>query len=166
MGDFFKLQQIISVCLMKRAAPELWKCIETVVAGLGYNFVGARCGHERGDLLLRVFIDKAEGVTVDDCGVVSQQLGAVLDVENLLSSAYVLEVSSPGVERPLFEAKDFARFCGEKVFVKLLIPQQGQRRFRGHLKQCENGVITIEADGKSHLIALSSIDNAHILPSV
>ena len=149
---------------MKRAAPDIWDCVDGVVTGLGYDFVGARCGHEDGNLVLRVFIDADDGITVDDCGDVSHQLSAVLDVEDLLNAAYVLEVSSPGVDRPLFEQADFARFVGDIASIKLLAPQDGRRKFKGELIACEGNEIEIEVDGERYAIPVTSIDQAHLVP--
>lgn len=149
---------------MKRAAPDLWNCVEGVVSGMGYEFVGARYGQAEGDLVLRVYIDAENGVTVDDCGDVSNQLSAVLDVEDLLSTAYVLEVSSPGIDRPLFEAKDFERFSGEVASLKLLVPQDGRRRFKGQLLSCDDDEIEIEVDGERYYIPVASVDQANLVP--
>ena len=148
---------------MKRAASEVWKCADSVVAGLGYEFVGARYGQEDGSLILRVFIDAKDGITVDDCAQVSHQLSAVLDVESLLSNAYSLEVSSPGVERPLFDEKDYVRFIGATVALKLLAPQEGRRRFKGRLLACTNNEIEIEVDGSLHAVSVSSVDQANLV---
>lgn len=150
---------------MKRAASEVWKCADNVVAGLGYEFVGARYGQEEGILILRVFIDAKDGITVEDCAQVSDQLSAVLDVENLLKNAYSLEVSSPGLERPLFDEKDYVRFIGATVALKLLAPQEGRRRFKGRLLACTNNEIEIEVDGGLHAISVLSVDQAHLVPS-
>ena len=148
---------------MKRAASEVWNCVDNVVVGLGYEFVGARYGREDGGMVLRVFIDTKNGVTVDDCAQVSHQLSAVLDVENLLNSAYALEVSSPGLERPLFDEKDYVRFSGAKVTLKLLVPQEGRRRFKGRLLACKNNEIEIEVDGNLHYISVMGIDQANLV---
>ncbi len=150
---------------MKRAAPEVWNCIDTVVNGLGYEFVGARYGQEDGGMVLRVFIDTEDGITVGDCADVSHQLGAVLDVEDLLNAAYALEVSSPGLERPLFDEKDFVRFSGDTVKLKLFAPQEGRRRFKGRLLACRDNEIEIEVDGNLHYISVQSVDQADLVPA-
>ena len=148
---------------MKRASPEVWNCIDNVVVGLGYEFVGARYGQEDIGLILRVFIDTQNGVTVDNCAEVSHQLSAVLDVEDLLATAYALEVSSPGLERPLFDEKDYVRFSGAEVTLKLLVPQDGRRRFKGRLLGCRNNEIEIEVDGNLHYISVMGIDQANLM---
>ncbi len=148
---------------MKRAAPDVWNCVGQVVVGLDYEFVGARYGQEQGEMVLRVFIDNDRGIDVDDCAEVSRQLSAVLDVEDLLSTAYTLEVSSPGLDRPLFDEKDFIRFSGTEVALKLLTPQMGRRRFKGPLIGCQNNEIEIEVDGEHYFIPLEKIDNANLV---
>jgi ribosome maturation factor RimP len=148
---------------MKRASPEVWNIVDNVVVGLGCEFVGARYGQEDGGMVLRVFIDTKNGVTVDNCAEVSHQLSAVLDVENLLDTAYALEVSSPGLERPLFDEKDYVRFSGAMVRLKLLVPQEGRRRFKGRLLGCKNNEIEIEVDGNLHYISVMGIDQANLV---
>ncbi|MEM7206698.1 MAG: ribosome maturation factor RimP [Pseudomonadota bacterium] len=150
---------------MKRAAPDVWSCVGDVVTGMGYEFVGARYGQEEGGLILRVFIDSENGISVDDCAEVSHQLSAVLDVEDILTSAYSLEVSSPGIDRPLFDAKDFQRFNGDTVAIKLAVPQNGRRRYKGRVVACEADEIEIEIDGECHTIPLASVDQANLVPS-
>ena len=96
------------------------------------------------DLVLRVYIDKPEGVTIDDCAGVSQQIEAVLDVEDIIPSRYVLEVSSPGIERELYSLADFVRFTGQLAKVKTKAEIDGQKTFAGYIVGVEGDTITIE----------------------
>ena len=149
---------------MKRASPEIWHCIGPVVEGLGYEFVGARYGRDDGEPVLRVFIDSVGGVNIDDCSRVSRQLSAVLDVEIDLPGAYNLEVSSPGMERPLFSSADFARFVGEVATVKLLSPLDGRRRFKGAILACGEDHLDLAVDGVNYELPLSRIERADLFP--
>src|SRR5262249_53071495 len=98
--------------------------------------------------LLRISIDKPEGVTHGDCELISQQVGTILDVEDVLpGDSYTLEVSSPGVERKLQKYKDFERFIGKKVKVTLREPLENSRRWEGLLEACAGGLITLQAAG-------------------
>ena len=150
---------------MKRANSDIWHCVDAVVTGLSYDFVGVCYGQEWNSTILRVFIDSACGIDVDDCAVVSHQLSVELDIENLLNDAYVLEVSSPGLDRPLFREEDFIRFSGALVKLKLSSPRDGRRRFKGRLISCRDGEIEVDIDDQCYRILLSSIDQAHLVPS-
>ena len=118
--------------------------------------------------VLRVYIDKPEGVTLEDCEKVSHQLGEVLDAEDVVSGAFTLEVSSPGVDRKLVKAKDFERFVGQKVKVALKQPLDGSKRIEGVLAAFNNDVATLSvAQGKNKepkqvRIELNQIDKANL----
>ena len=150
---------------MQRATDKIWDCVEPVVTGLGYDFVGAEYGQAEGGMTLRVYIDKEGGVLLDDCAVVSNQLSAVLDVEEPIQSQYVLEVSSPGVDRPLFRAADFARFAGQEIRLRSYRAIMGRRNFRGLIKGTEEGLVLVEVDGEIYEIPLSAIEQARLIPT-
>lgn len=136
------------------------KLVETTVNGLGYELVDCeRCG--RG--LLRVFIDKPEGVTVDDCQVVSNQLTRLFVVENVDYDR--LEVSSPGLDRPLKKEADFVRFAGEKAQLKLRMALAGRRNFVGVIGKVSDGILQLEVDGNQVAIELSNLDKARLVPT-
>lgn len=101
----------------------------------------------RNKLVLRVYIDKPGGVNHGDCERVSNQVGALLDVDDLIPGSYTLEVSSPGIERGLYKPEDYQRFAGNRVKLKTAEPINGQRNFRGELIGIANGIVTLEADG-------------------
>ncbi len=113
---------------------------------------------------MRIFIDKAGGISVDDCAAVSNQLTRLLAVEGVDYDR--LEVSSPGLDRPLKRPQDFARFVGEQVQIKVRLPMDGRRRFVGKLQAVEEGGIAIEVDGKLTSIAFSDIDKARLVPNI
>ena len=136
------------------------KLVETTVNGLGYELVDCE---RSGRGLLRVFIDKPEGVTVDDCQVVSNQLTRLFLVENVDYDR--LEVSSPGLDRPLKKEADFVRFAGEKAQLKLRMALAGRRNFVGVIGKVSNGVLQLDVDGNQVAIELSNLDKARLVPT-
>ena len=139
---------------------DLQGLLESTLAGLGYELVELERSTQGG--LLRVFIDKTDGINVDDCALVSNHLGRLLAVENVGYDR--LEVSSPGLDRPLRTAKDFARFSGQKARLKLRVPVAGQRNFVGVLCNTEAGKVGLEIDGQLLSLDLGNIDKARLVP--
>jgi len=123
---------------MQRASASVVEVIEPVVTGLGYELVGAEFGQAENGLTLRVYIDKPDGILMEDCAAVSRQLNAVLDVEDTIKSAYLLEVSSPGVDRPLFKDEHFEAQIGEEIRVRMAEGVGG--RVRNELTVYQEGV--------------------------
>jgi ribosome maturation factor RimP len=140
--------------------------LEAPIQALGYEVVELEFHPQGRGGLLRVYIDKEAGVTVDDCEIVSRQVSAVLDVEDPIPGAYTLEVSSPGLDRPLRKAADFARFTGTQVRIDLELPIEGRRRFAGTLRGCEADEVTIEVDGVLHKLPLNGIGKARLVPDL
>nr|SPS05296.1 conserved hypothetical protein [Candidatus Nitrotoga fabula] len=138
---------------------DVLKLVETTVTGLGYELVDLEIS---GRGLLRVFLDKSDGITVEDCELVSHQLTRLFAVEGVDYAR--LEVSSPGLDRPIKKEKDFIRFRGRKAQLKLRLPLDGRRNFTGILGDLVNGVLQLEVDGKSISIELSNLDKAHLVP--
>ena len=134
--------------------------LETTVNGLGYELV--EC--ERSGSLLRVFVDKTGGVSIDDCAHISAHLSQVLAVEGVKYDR--LEVSSPGLNRVLRKERDFTRFTGEKARVKLRVPLEGQRNFTGVLRAVNNGKLELEVDGKSLVFDLTNLEKARLVPNI
>src|SRR5258706_5428282 len=134
--------------------------LETTVNGLGYELV--EC--ERSGSLLRVFVDKSGGVSIDDCARISAHLSQVLAVEGVKYDR--LEVSSPGLNRVLRKERDFSRFAGEKARVKLRVPLEGQRNFIGILRAVNNGKLELEVDGKSLVFDLTNLEKARLVPNI
>jgi ribosome maturation factor RimP len=110
-----------------------------------------------------LFIDHENGINVDDCAEVSRQVGAVLDVEDPISNEYNLEVSSPGVDRPLFELAHFQDAIGETINVKLSMPLNGRRKFKGALVAIENDTLIVEVDSIDYELVISNIDKANLV---
>jgi len=113
--------------------------------------------------VLRLFIDHENGINVDDCAEVSRQVGAILDVEDPISSEYSLEVSSPGVDCPLFEMAHFQEVIGETINVRLSMPLNGRRKFKGPLVAIENDNLIVEVDSIDYELAISNVDKANLV---
>lgn len=136
-----------------------------VVEPMGYELVGVEFFQRgAGSSTLRVYIDHARGVTLDDCTAVSHQLSGVLDVEDPLPGKYDLEVSSPGLDRPLVFAEHYQRFIGQRIKVRLAEKQEGRRRLEGVLCSFADEVIGIEAEGRSWEIPLAAVESARLVP--
>lgn len=144
---------------------ELVNLIEPTVVSLGYELSDLELKLGGQDGVVRVFIDKPEGVDISDCETVSRQLSAILDVEDPLPGHYRLEVSSPGLDRKLTKPAHFQRFVGETVRVKLRFPLDGRRNFRGTLTAADDERIEIEVDGKSYRLEIAAIESARLIPS-
>ena len=152
---------------MSKVHPELIERIKAIalpiVEGEGLELVDVEFQRERGGWVLRLYIDKEEGVSLADCETVSAQLGDILDVEDLIDHPYNLEVSSPGLNRPLSREADFTRFAGRLVRITTLKPLGGRRRFVGRLLGLRDGnVILQEEDGSSAAIPHSAIAKARL----
>ena len=149
---------------MRRASEAISRVVAPVVTGLGYAYVGAEFGRAENGQTLRVYIDteREEGIVIEDCVAVSRQLDAVLDVEDPIGQPYQLEVSSPGVDRPLFDAGQFAAAVGEEARLRLL-PGAERRNYRGTLLGVEGGEVTIEVDGERHALRLDEVERAHVI---
>jgi ribosome maturation factor RimP len=141
---------------------DLHQLVGKTLEGLGYELVDLeRSAKGR---LMRVFIDKANGVNLDDCAAVSQHLSHVLTVENVDYDR--LEISSPGLDRPLRNERDVVRFAGLQARVKVRVPVEGQRNFVGVLRQVEGGKVQLEVDGRTVTIDLGNLDKARLVPQL
>lgn len=125
---------------------------------LGVEFISA--GNHS---VLRIFIDHENGIDVDDCAEVSRQVGAILDVEDPISSEYNLEVSSPGLDRPLFEKSQYEAVIDETIEVKISMPLNGRRKFKGRLVAIENDSLIVMVDNEEYELVISNIDKAHLV---
>lgn len=138
---------------------DLQTLIEPTLNGMGYEMVAIeRAGHG----LVRVFIDSPNGINLDDCVKVSNQLTRVFMVENVDYGR--LEVSSPGIDRPLVKEADFVRFNGERALVKLHAPIEGRKRYTGLIKGLQDGVLQMDVDGVQVAIPLIEVDSARLAP--
>lgn len=146
---------------MPKLSPSLQDVIVPIVEALGYEFWGGQFAGQ-GSTLLRIYIDKKNGVTIEDCKRVSQQLSVALDVEGILSYRYVLEVSSPGLERPLFTLAQFEQFIGQKVRLKLYAPINGQSRFAGKIVRIIGETVVLDIDNHEFEVPFSQIEKANL----
>lgn len=143
---------------------QLVDIIQGPVLALGFELVGVEYIRSRHPTL-RIYIDSDNGITVDDCADVSRQVSAVLDVEDPIKDAYNLEVSSPGMDRPLFTLEHYRRFIGEEITFSLRIAVANRRNWKGTIKSIDdNEMITLSVDGKDEVFALSNIQKANISP--
>jgi ribosome maturation factor RimP len=140
----------------------LQELLRPTVEALGFELWGIEHLSQGKHSVLRLYIESESGVQVDDCARVSEQVGAVLDVEEPISGEYVLEVSSPGVDRRLFTLEQCAAYVGEPVEVKLRRPFEGRRRFAGVLRGVEEGDLVVLVDDHEFLLPFGDIDRAQL----
>jgi len=138
--------------------------IEPIVIGMDYEMVGVEYLPQGKHSILRIFIDKPDGIDVDDCGNVSRQVSAMLDVEDPIKGEYSLEVSSPGLDRPLFTPKHFEQFIGERANVRVKMPIDGRRKFVGIISAQDGEVFELNVDGKNIAIPFDLVDKANLVP--
>ena len=148
---------------MSTLEQKLTEIISAPVEALGYELVGIEFIRGR-QSTLRIYIDSDDGITVDACADVSHQVSAVLDVEDPITVAYNLEVSSPGLDRPMFTAEHYTRYVGEEVTLVLRMAMQNRRTWQGILKAVDGEMITVTVDGKDEVFALSNIQKANLVP--
>lgn len=117
---------------------------------------------EAGGKTLRIYLDKPGGISVDDCAEVSRELGVQLDVNDVIEGSYTLEVSSPGLRRPLRKESDFERFAGKKVKIKTTQPFENRRNFKGDLVGIDESVVSVNVDGKLYRLPMDSIKKANL----
>ncbi|MFP4683569.1 MAG: ribosome maturation factor RimP [Ectothiorhodospira sp.] len=138
--------------------------VRPVVTGMGYELWGLEYRVQGHSALLRLFIDAPDGVTLDDCAAVSDQVSGLLDVEDPIPVPYRLEVSSPGLDRPLFEQAHYERYQGETVRVRTAWPVEGQRNFRGVIRSVDQDGVELEVDGRWVRLPLEAVTRARLVP--
>lgn len=143
---------------------ELQKLLEPTIERLGFELTDLEVRLSGKGGLLRITIDKPEGIDLDDCEKASLAVSALLDIEDPVADNYNLEVSSPGLNRKLTKLEHFQRFEGETLKVTMRLPIAGRRRFRGTLVSSDNENIVVEVDGESHSLPLASLDTARLVP--
>ena len=147
------------ICVKDMVLEEL---LELTLAGMGYELVDIeQLSHGK---LIRVFVDKEGGITIDDCVAISNHLSWLLTAENIDYDR--LEVSSPGLDRLLKKESDFLRFSGEAVKLKLRVPVQGQRNFVGVLREVNDGILKLEVEGKLFDLDMRNIGKARLVPKL
>ncbi|GAA0852982.1 ribosome maturation factor RimP [Aliiglaciecola litoralis] len=150
---------------MSQLEQKLTAMLTAPVEALGFELVGVEFVRAGKHSTLRVYIDHADGITVDNCADVSLQASAVLDVEDPINTEYNLEVSSPGMDRPLFKEAHYQQCVGEVISVRLRMPMDDRRNFKGKLLALENGNLTMEIDGQQYVLAIANIEKGNLVPS-
>ena len=137
---------------------------EPILEGMGYELLLTEIKGAGTDCLVRVFIDSPNGIGLEDCEAVSRELSAAMDVADLITEAYRLEVSSPGMDRPLVKAAHFERFVGSEAKLQTRLPVEGRRRFRGEILGVQDEILQLKVDGSEVSLPLESIDKARLVP--
>ena len=157
IAHFFSWWQEVTA-IRSEIIDQIWREIEPELATQGYELVEV----EYGGRTVRLFIDKVGGVTLDDCTAVSQLVGAVMDARDFIQENYMLEVSSPGIERPVRKTADFERFVGEKIKLATHMAIAGRKRFHGVLRGIADGLISIECDDGLHQVHIENVKKANL----
>lgn len=134
------------------------------IEAMGFELVGIECQRAGRFLTVRLYIDKEGGVTIDDCSDVSRQVSAIFDVEDPIADKYNLEVSSPGLDRPLFTIEHYQRFIGSDVVIHLRIPMFDRRKWQGKIESVEGDLITLNVEGTVQSFAFGNIQKANLVP--
>ncbi|MEM7764675.1 MAG: ribosome maturation factor RimP [Pseudomonadota bacterium] len=137
-----------------------------VLEGMGYELVDLEYQGAGKGAVLRVYIDGPDGITLDDCAAVSQQISAVLDVEDPIPGEYNLEISSPGVDRPLKRPAHYEKYTGEQIKVKMQKGYPGRLRLKGTLKGLNDGQVLLEVGDEQHTLPLQKIESARLVPDL
>jgi ribosome maturation factor RimP len=137
--------------------------VEPILDEMGFELVDVEYLSHYGKWVLRLYIDKETGVSIDDCVRVSREIGDLIDVKEIVTHEYTLEVSSPGIDRPLKKEKDFIGAVGKKVKVRMIAPMNGRRSFTGYLKDYKNGTLHIEMDGAPVALPWAEVDRANLV---
>jgi ribosome maturation factor RimP len=150
---------------MTGRAEEIRDMLAPTVEALGFELLGVEYAPSTGNSLLRLYIDiEDRHISAEDCEVVSREVSALLDVEDPIPGEYNLEVSSPGIDRPLFGAAQFARHLGEQAKLALRIPQEGRRRLQGRIARVEGSTVVIAEEKAEYAVAEANIEKARLVP--
>jgi ribosome maturation factor RimP len=137
--------------------------VTPVLDEMGFELVDIEYLSQSGRWVLRIYADKEGGITLDECARVSREVGNLLDVKDIIPNEYVLEVSSPGLNRPLKNEKDFERAIGKNVKIKMVAPINGRRRFAGYLKKVVQGTVYLEMDNDLFALSRKDIEKANLV---
>lgn len=137
--------------------------VEPVLDEMGFELVDVQYVSEHGKMVLRIYADRDGGITLDECALLSREIGDLLDVKDIVQYEYVLEVSSPGLSRPLKREKDFLSAVGRKVKIKMVRPLNGQRNFTGKLQGFQDGILHVEIEDNLFLLRWQDVEKANIV---
>jgi len=143
---------------------KLNEMLQPLVEDLGYEFVGLEYSNNPKNSLLRIYIDHDNGVGIDDCETVSREVAALLDVNDPIKGHYNLEISSPGLDRPLFTPAHYRQFTGSKAQINLFAPQDGRRKFSGKILGADERLVRVEQDGSEVTLEFANIAKAKLVP--
>jgi ribosome maturation factor RimP len=149
---------------MRLKSVKLTNLLRPLVEDLGYEFVGLEHGSNPKDPVLVIYIDKEDGIAVEDCERVSREVAALLDVEDPIPGRYNLEVSSPGLDRPLFTLEQFEQFSGEVARISLYAPLAGRRKFKGKILGTEGDQVKLALDDSEVLLEMGNVAKARLVP--
>jgi ribosome maturation factor RimP len=143
---------------------KIQELLNATVEALGFSIWGLEYLSQGRHSVLRLYIDGEHGVNVDDCAQISRQVSSILDVEDPISGEYTLEVSSPGLDRILFQLEQFPAYVGEWIDIRLRVPFEGRRTFKGTLKDIEGEDLVVQVEEEEFLLPHSSVDRAQVKP--
>ena len=150
---------------MSAQRDKLEELLRPGVEALGFELWGVEYQSHARQSLLRIYIDAEKGVSVDDCAKVSHQVSGVLDVEDPITGEYTLEVSSPGMDRPLYHLEQYRRYIGSDINIRLRVAFEGRRKYQGRLVAIEGDEVVLQLDGHEYLLPFEQIDKAQFVPS-
>ena len=148
---------------MKKSEQQIVELLEPTINALGLELWGVEHVSQGRHSVLRIYIESAEGISIEDCEQVSRQVSAILDVEDPIAGEYTLEVSSPGADRRLFTLEQFEQFTGNEVDVRLKTPLEGRRKFKGQLTGVTGQQISVQVDGNEFQCPIEAIERANIV---
>lgn len=152
---------------MKKIDPQLQEKMGKIISNLGYELLGCELLSAGRRSVLRIYIDSPKGVDVEDCSIVSHQVSAMLDVEDPFQGKYTLEVSSPGVDRPLFEKEHYKKYIGSQIKVKLHVAINNRKQYKGILQNVDDEAIYIAVEGLEQIkLPFAMIDKANLIGNV
>jgi ribosome maturation factor RimP len=153
---------------MRKVDPDLHDKLKQLIASMGYELLGCELQPQGRKMVFRLYIDGEKGVTLDGCSLVSHQVSAMMDVMDPFQARYVLEVSSPGIDRPLFELEHFQKYIGKQVKIRLSMPVNQRKQYKGVLQAVEGTDICLLLDDTMQLVRLpfASIDKANVIGEI
>lgn len=163
-APFFCARKFYKEQVYTLSTERLNKLLQPLVEELGYEFVGLENSSNPKNAVLRIYIDSDNGIDLDDCTRVSREVAALLDVEDPISGHYNLEISSPGLDRPLFTPSHFEQFAGEMVKVTLFAPEEGRRKFSGRIVGAQDEEIQLIVDDTEIVLSFGNIAKAKLVP--
>ncbi|WP_241973764.1 ribosome maturation factor RimP [Candidatus Pantoea edessiphila] len=148
---------------MSKLRNNLIKLVSEIIENLGYQFIGIQFIKNHVSIF-RIYIDKENGVNINDCANTSYQISKIIDTKNLISTPYNLEISSPGLNRPLFTVEQYLKFLGKKVSLLLYVAIQNRRKWKGIIKSVKGDIITVNVKGHDKVFAFNNIQKANLVP--